>query len=92
MLRFIAKTVLLALLAIVIYHGAKVYLTFRFAMQTERCSRPSDLAKLDSASISSAEKQEISARLYACVKGNQSVVDRLFFRIPESWAQAQSSP
>ena len=82
---FFVKIIIFIMLMGGTYRGVHEYMNMRQTKQTDECTTPDDLPRIRSDSVSSAEKHEISSRIYTCIKAKQNLADQLFFDIPDSW-------
>jgi hypothetical protein len=87
MLRTIAKFAALIIIAAAAFYAMKYYTVIRFGQHLGECSTPAELDIVGSTKASDAEKYAISSRVYSCINERRSFVDRMFLKIPETWAK-----
>lgn len=82
---FFVKIIVFTLIVIGGYHAAQYFLAERLALQTKTCAQPGDLAMIRGDLNSDVEKHEVAARVYHCIKDQQTWLDQLYFDIPDAW-------
>lgn len=79
------KIILFSLAAIVLYFGGKFYLIMRLGNLASECGDYAVVSEMQKNNTPAPEKLIYSAKVWACVKGKQTIIDSLFFKIPETW-------
>jgi hypothetical protein len=87
MLRTIARLAIFIVIGVTAFYAMRYYAAFRFAQHLGECSTPAELDIVSSTKASEAEKYATSSRIYSCITEKRSFIDRMFLKIPETWAK-----
>lgn len=91
MIKFIFRCLLVAVIVAGGFHAMKLFMSYRFAVQSTECLSSADQLAMKNERITEVERLHISARTLVCVANKQNFADRMFFDVrsffksPEKW-------
>lgn len=87
------KLIIGVLLLITGYFGFDYIVVVRLGYLTLKCASPIDREKIsDKSNLSNNEKLKITSKIFTCVRGKQSSIERLIIKVPENWVNPPTVP
>ena len=81
----IKKFIVILVLGAALYYGGKFFMIMRFSQLVSECGDYSVVLEMNKNHTPMPEKLKYSAKFWTCVHEKQTIVDALFFNIPEAW-------